>query len=318
MKRYVLDFERPVVELEIKLAELKKSPSASKPDIAKEIAYLESQIEKLKIKIYSKLTPWQKVQVARHPDRPRTLDYVEAIFTDFLELKGDRTFGDDPAIIAGFARLDSRRLVVIGHHKGKNAKENVARNFGMPHPEGFRKALRVLRLASKFKLPVVSFIDTAGAYPGIGAEERGQALAIAQNLAELAWLPVPIICVNIGEGGSGGALAIGVGDCLLMLENAYFSVISPEGCASILWRDGSKADLAASALSLTADILQKHGFVDEIIKEPLGGAHKAPALVMRETKKLIEKWLNNLSVLSEDELLKKRYKKLRNIGFFKE
>ncbi len=311
MKRYVLEFERPLVELEQKLEELKKLSSAGEPDIAAEIAYLESKIEKLRIHTYTNLTPWQRVQIARHPDRPRTLDYVEAIFADFIELKGDRLFADDPAMVGGFARFDRLKVMVIGTQKGRNAKENAMRNFGMPHPEGYRKALRLMKLAAKFGLPVITFIDTLGAYPGIGAEERGQAAAIANNLMEMAELPVPVVAVNIGEGGSGGALALGVADAVLMLENAYYSVITPEGCASILWRDNAKAPEAAEQLGLTAEKLLERGLIDGIVKEPLGGAHKAPALVARELKKSLTRALRDNLDKSPDELIETRYAKLR-------
>lgn len=313
MRKYILEFERPVVELEEKLEELKKLSSAGEPDIAAEIAYLESKIEKLRVHIYTNLTPWQRVQIARHPDRPRTLDYVEAIFTDFIELKGDRLYADDPAMVGGFARFDHLKVMVVGTQKGRNAKENAMRNFGMPHPEGYRKALRLMKLAAKFGLPVITFIDTLGAYPGIGAEERGQAAAIANNLMEMAALPVPVVAVNIGEGGSGGALALGVADAVLMLENSYYSVITPEGCASILWRDNSKAPDAAEQLGLTAEKLLERGLIDEVIKEPLGGAHRAPALVARELKKSLERVLRDNLTKTPEELIENRYARLRAV-----
>lgn len=316
MRKFILDFERPVAELEEKLEELKQLSSAGQPDIAAEIGYLEAQIEKLRVHIYSNLTSWQRVQIARHPDRPRTLDYIEAIFTDFIELKGDRLFADDPAMIGGFARLDHVKAMVVGTQKGRNTKENVMRNFGMPHPEGYRKALRLMTLADKNALPIISFIDTLGAYPGIGAEERGQAAAIATNLVTMAKLSVPIIAVNIGEGGSGGALALGVADTVLMLENSYYSVISPEGCASILWRDNAKAPTAAEELGLTADKLLEHGLVDTVIKEPLGGAHRAPALVARDLKKALVAAVRRHLTKTPGELVEGRYARMRAVGSF--
>ncbi|MEW6188619.1 MAG: acetyl-CoA carboxylase carboxyltransferase subunit alpha [Actinomycetota bacterium] len=317
-QRFMLDFERPIVELENRLEELKQLPLASQPEIAGEIKYLEAQIEKLKKKVYSELSPWEKVQIARHPDRPRTSDYINLLFTDFLELHGDRLFRDDPAIIGGPAFLDHQKVMIVGHQKGKDTKENLFRNFGMPHPEGYRKALRLMKLAEKFNIPILCFIDTPGAYPGIGAEERGQAIAIANNLMEMSLLSTPIIVVNIGEGGSGGALALGVGDKTLMLENAYYSVISPEGCASILWRDESKAREAAQALKLTADALLNLRVIDGIVKEPLGGAHRDPSFVARELKSILVASLRELRSYPPDKLLERRYKRLREIGIFEE
>lgn len=324
MRRFAFDFERPLVELEETLENLKQLKPAEKEDIASQITDIEKQIEKLRIRIYSNLTPWQKVQLARHPDRPRTNDYIEAIFTDFIELHGDRAFSDDPAIIGGFARLDGKKVMIIGHQKGRNTKENVMRNFGMPHPEGYRKALRLMKMADKFKLPLITFIDTPGAYPGIGAEERGQAAAIAQNLMEMSTLKVPVIVANIGEGGSGGALAIGFGDRIIMLENSYYSVITPEGCASILWGgegsevESDKVEKAAEALNLTANNLLELGIIDSIIKEPLGGANHAPALVARDLKKEFMQALNDLRKIDIEDLVEKRYQRLRNIGYFSE
>jgi len=318
MKRFAYEFEKPLVELETKLEELKKLKPAEKEDIASQISYLEKQIEKLRERIYSNLTPWQKVQLARHPDRPRTNDYIEAIFAEFIELHGDRAFSDDPSIIGGFARLDDIKVMVVGHQKGRNMKENVQRNFGMPHPEGYRKTLRLLRLADKFGIPVVTFVDTPGAYPGIGAEERGQAIAIAQNLMEISTLEVPVIVVNIGEGGSGGALAIGFGDRIIMFENSYYSVITPEGCASILWDDNGNVEGAAEALGLTADKLLGLGIVDVVLKEPLGGAHHGPALVARNLKKELLKALEELGKIDPKVLVDERYAKLRKIGYYTE
>jgi len=321
MRKFSYDFERPLVELEEQLEQLKHLESAEKADIAEEIAYLEKQIEKLRIRTYENLTPWQRVQIARHPDRPRTSDYIEAIFTDFIELHGDRAFRDDQSIIGGFARLDGRKVMIIGHQKGRNTKENIARNFGMPHPEGYRKALRLMKLADKFRLPLITFVDTQGAYPGIEAEERGQAVAIAQDLLELSVLEVPVIVAVIGEGGSGGALAIGFGDRIIMLENAYYSVITPEGCASILWDgegEGRGAEKAAEVLGLHADKLLELGIIDVIVKEPLGGAHHGPASVARGLKKELAKALKDLSSIDPNELVKKRYTRLRNIGYYTE
>ncbi len=314
--KFMMDFEKPVVELETKLEELKKLKTAGDPEVAQQIEFLEGQLEKLRQKIYSKLTSWQRVQVARHPDRPRTLDYIETIFSDFIELHGDRLFKDDPSIVGGFAYFNGNRTVVIGHQKGKNTKENIHRNFGMAHPEGYRKALRLMKLAEKFNLPLICFIDTPGAYPGIGAEERGQAKAIADNLMAMSMLEVPIVAVNIGEGGSGGALALSVANRLLMLENAYYSVITPEGCASILWRDDSKAPEAAEALCLTADKLLDFGIIDEVISEPLGGAHRHPEFVVNELKEALKSSLENLFNLSSENLLENRYQKYRKIGSF--
>ncbi|MHB0977249.1 MAG: acetyl-CoA carboxylase carboxyltransferase subunit alpha [Candidatus Aquicultorales bacterium] len=316
MRKFILDFERPLAELEEKLDELKKLSSAGQPDIAAEIQFIEAQLERLRIHIYTNLTPWQRVQIARHPDRPRTADYIEAMFTDFIELKGDRLFSDDPAVIGGLARLEHLRVVIVGTQKGRNTKENIARNFGMPHPEGYRKALRLYDLAKKYNLPVITFIDTLGAYPGIGAEERGQAVAIARNLVEMSALPVPIVAVNIGEGGSGGALAIGVSDWTIMLENSYYSVITPEGCASILWRDDGQAPAAADALGLTSDVLLEHKLIDTVVKEPLGGAHKAPALVARDLKKVLMASLRRFLTQTSEELVENRYARLRAVGSF--
>lgn len=318
MARYVMDFERPVVELEEKLESLKQTAVAHKPEIAAEIEFLEGELEKLREKVYTNLTPWQKVQIARHPDRPRTLDYLDHVFHDFLELHGDRHFRDDLAVVGGFACLDNHKVMVIGQQKGRDTKENIARNFGMPHPEGYRKALRLMKLAEKFKLPLICFIDTQGAYPGVGAEERGQAWAIAENLMEMSCLATPILVVNIGEGCSGGALAIGVGDKILMLENAYYSVITPEGCASILWGDASKAQEAAEALQLTADNCLKLGVIDGIIKEPLGGAHRNPQLVDREIRKELLRALKELKGIKLDKLVEARYEKFRKMGVFEE
>jgi len=314
----ILEFEKPIVELEGKIKELKEFSKSENINLNGEIQELTKRLESLKKEIYGNLTPWQKVQIARHPHRPFTLDYIEMIMEDFIELHGDRFYGDDRALIAGLACIEERRIVIIGHQKGHNTQENINRNFGCAHPEGYRKALRVMKLAEKFKLPIVSLIDTPGAYPGIGAEERGQALAIATNIREMFSLRVPIIVCIIGEGGSGGALGIGVGDRVLMLENAYYSVISPEGCAAILWKDSSQAPLAAQALKLTAQDLLKLGIIDEIVPEPLGGAHKAPQQAALNLKEAILKNLELVSAVDLDTLLNRRYQKFKNIGFFKD
>jgi acetyl-CoA carboxylase carboxyl transferase subunit alpha len=309
-----LDFERPILELEKKIEELKNFTSQKGIDLQVEIRRLEDKLNQLKKDVYGNLKPWQRVQIARHPHRPYTLDYINLMMTDFVELHGDRVFGDDKAIVTGFAKLDGQKLCVIGHQKGRDTKENLLRNFGCAHPEGYRKALKCMKLAEKFNIPILSFIDTPGAYPGIGAEERGQAQAIAENLREMAFLGVPIIVVVIGEGGSGGALGIGVGDRILLLENAYYSVISPEGCAAILWKDSSKAPEAAEALKLTAKDLLELGIIDGIVEEPLGGAHRDYAAVSANLKKVIKRHLNELKQIPKSELVKLRYEKFRKIG----
>ncbi|MFA5059487.1 MAG: acetyl-CoA carboxylase carboxyltransferase subunit alpha [Candidatus Omnitrophota bacterium] len=311
-----LDFEKPIIELEAKIAELGKFSTEKKINLSSEIEKLESKLEKMKKDIYSNLTSWQRVQIARHPERPYTLDYIRMITTDFLELHGDRLFADDLAMIAGFAKIDDRKVLVIGHQKGRNTKENVMRNFGCAHPEGYRKAIRLMLLAEKLKIPVVIFIDTPGAYPGVGAEERGQAQAIACNLRDMVKISTPIVATVIGEGGSGGALGIGIADRVCILQNAYYSVISPEGCASILWRSSTKAAEAAEALRLTGENLVKFGVADEIIPEPPGGAHRDPQLVAAIVKKVIIKYLKQLSGLSKEELLDARYEKFRKLGEF--
>ncbi|MEA3489982.1 MAG: acetyl-CoA carboxylase carboxyltransferase subunit alpha [Candidatus Omnitrophota bacterium] len=314
----VLEFEKPIIELENKIEELKKFTKNQSIDLSGEITTLHDRLEKLTKEIFDNLTSWQKVQLARHPDRPYTLDYISMIMEDFIEIHGDRHFWDDQALIAGFARLDGRKILVLGHQKGRDMKENLERNFGCAHPEGYRKALRLMRLAEKFRVPVVTFIDTPGAYPGIGAEERGQAEAIAFNLREMAGLEVPIVVFVIGEGGSGGALGIGLGDRIFVLENAYYSVISPEGCAAILWRERSKAPSAAKALRLTAPELLDLGVIDGIISEPLGGAHRNSRMAAEEIKRTITASLKELSGLSAEQLLDARYCKYRNIGVYKE
>ncbi len=316
--RYWLEFERHVVELEKKIYELKAGSPEGGAGHAEEIAKLEKKAKNLLKEIYSRLTPWQITMVARHPERPYTLDYLQNIFEDFMELHGDRRFRDDPAIVGGLARLDGAPVVVIGHQKGRNTKEKILRNFGMPNPEGYRKALRLMEMAERFSLPVFTFIDTPGAYPGIGAEERGQSEAIAFNLMKMSALRAPIITAVIGEGGSGGALAIGVADRVMMLEFATYSVISPEGCAAILWKDGSKADLAAKALKINAGELLSSGVIDKIVKEPVGGAHRDPQATSVSLKAALVASLKELKSQSVDSLVKSRYKKFRSIGVFAE
>ena len=314
----ILDFEKPIIELEDKIDELKKFTKTENIDLSGEINNLNQRLEKLKEEIFSNLTPWQKVLLSRHPDRPYTLDYVGMIMEDFVEIHGDRHFADDRALITGFARIGDHRFMLLGHQKGREMKENLERNFGCAHPEGYRKAMRLMDLAEKFKLPIVCFVDTPGAYPGIGAEERGQAEAIAYNLREMAGLKVPIIVFGIGEGGSGGALGIGMGNRVYVLENAYYSVISPEGCAAILWRDRSKAPSAAKSLKLTAQELLELGIIDGVIPEHLGAAHRNPEKTAEEIKKVILKSLDELSPIPGDELSRQRYEKFRNMGVYKE
>lgn len=311
-----LEFEKPIDELEKKIQELKSFTSDKKIDLSQEIRRLEEKLEHLKKDTYGNLTAWQRVQISRHPQRPYTLDYINMMMTDFVELHGDRLFADDKALIAGFAKLDNQKIVVIGHQKGRDTKENLKRNFGCAHPEGYRKALRVMQLAQDFNLPIVIFIDTPGAYPGIGAEERGQAQAIALNLREMARLAVPILAIIIGEGGSGGALGIGVADKIYVLENAYYSVISPEGCAAILWKSGAKRQEAAEVLKLTAQDLLKLGIIDEVIPEPLGGAHRNPQQMAEVLKAVIKSGLRVLSAQTKETLLQIRYQKFRNMGKF--
>jgi len=312
-----LDFERPIAELEKKIGEL-ESLAASQhiDDLEAEVGPLRSLRDKLIKKIFSELTPWEEVRLARHPLRPLCSDYLEHMFTDFVELHGDRVFGDDRAIATGFARLGEHRVMVIGHRKGRSTAERVACNWGCAHPEGYRKALAKMKLAEKFGLPVVTLIDTPGAYPGIGAEERGQASAIARNILEMSQLRVPVVSVVIGEGGSGGALGIGVADRLLILEHAYYSVISPEGCAAILWKDGERKAEAATALKLTARDLLRLGVVDEVVEEPPGGAHRDPAAITETLRGRLSSHLQELQRLSIDELLEARYRKYRSIGSF--
>ncbi|MBA4541589.1 MULTISPECIES: acetyl-CoA carboxylase carboxyltransferase subunit alpha [Thermoactinomyces] len=316
MKNGYLDFEKPLVELRDKIAELKKFASEKQLDMSEEINTLEAKAQRLEDEIYGNLTVWQKVQIARQSSRPTTLHYIHTIFTDFIELHGDRLYGDDPAIVGGIAKFNGRPVTVIGHERGTDTKDKIARNFGLPHPEGYRKALRLMQQANKFGRPIICFIDTQGAHPGVEAEERGQSEAIARNLREMAGFTVPIICVVTGEGGSGGALGIGVGNRLLMLEHAYYSVISPEGAAAILWRDSAKAQEAAEALKITAGDLKELGVIDEIIPEPKGGAHKDPMLQSNYIKQALNEHLQSLLQLTPDELLEDRYKKYAGMGEF--
>jgi acetyl-CoA carboxylase carboxyl transferase subunit alpha len=318
MVKHYLDFEKPLMELEREYDELQRFAPRYDPKVSARIERLEKMIAKEREDIYAQLTPWQRTQLSRHIDRPHTLDYIHLIFDDFMELHGDRAFMDDPAIVGGFARLQEETVVVVGHQKGRDVKDMGYRNFGMSHPEGYRKALRIMELAARFKKPIITMIDTPGAYPGVGAEERGQAEAIARNLREMASFPVPIIVLVIGEGGSGGALAIGVGNKILMLENAIYSVISPEGCAAILWRDGSKGSLAAEALKMTAADLLRLGVIDEIIPEPVGGAHRDYHEVAAHVKEAIVRHLAALKDVPEEKLLADRYKLFRRMGAFQE
>jgi acetyl-CoA carboxylase carboxyl transferase subunit alpha len=313
-----LDFEKPVVELEEKIQELKAQVGERGQPAHGEIADLERRAEDLRREVYANLTPYQRVQLARHPRRPYSLDYIERCFTQWTELHGDRHFGDDPAIVAGLAFLDERPLLVIGQQKGRDTKENLLRRFGMPNPEGYRKALRLMKLAERFGVPVLTLVDTPGAYPGLGAEERGQAEAIAVNLREMARLQVPLVTVVIGEGGSGGALAIAVSDVVLVFENSIYSVISPEGCASILWRDGKKAPLAAAALGLTAPDLERLGIVDDVLPEPLGGAHRDPAQAAATLRAAVLRHLDRLAGVGTTERVEQRIQKYRRMGVFRE
>ncbi|MDI3280345.1 MAG: acetyl-CoA carboxylase carboxyltransferase subunit alpha [Bacillota bacterium] len=310
----VLDFEKPLVELEKRIEELKRFTAEKAIDFTEELQSLEKKAERLRQEIYQDLDPWQRVLLARHPKRPLALDYIPLIFEDFIELHGDRGFRDDKALIGGLAFLEGRPVTIVAEQKGKDTKENLYRNFGMPCPEGYRKALRLMKQAEKFGRPVISFIDTPGAFPGLQAEERGQAEAIARNLLEMSKLQVPIVAVVIGEGGSGGALAIGVGDRILMLENAVYSVISAEACAAILWRDASYAKEAAAALKLTAQDLLELGVIDEIIPEPLGGAHRGLEVTAKLIKEALVRHLNELSELSPQRLVARRYEKYRRMG----
>lgn len=311
-----LDFEKPIGNLHKKIAELKEITKEADVDLSEEIRKLEERLSRLEKEIYDNLKPWNRVQISRHPERPTTLDYISYLFEDFFELHGDRCFGDDQAIVGGLARYKGIPVTIVGHQRGKDTKENIKRNFGMPHPEGYRKALRLMRQADKFKRPIITFIDTKGAYPGKEAEERGQSEAIAKNLMEMGGFRVPIICIVIGEGGSGGALGLGVGNRILMLENSTYSVISPEGAASILWKDASLAKKAAESLKITAQDLYHFGIVDEIIPEVRGGAQKDPEKQAKLIDGILERSLNELLGMTEEELIKQRYDKFSRIGEF--
>jgi acetyl-CoA carboxylase carboxyl transferase subunit alpha len=311
-----LEFERPILELENRIAELRASDDAQAA--RDEIGRLDERLKRLQHKVYGSLTPWQRAQLARHPKRPHTLDLFRLLFEDFVELHGDRVFGDDKAIVGGLARFEGDPVVVIGHQKGRDTRENIARNFGMPHPEGYRKALRLMEMAAKFRKPLITFIDTPGAYPGLGAEERGQAEAVARNLREMAGLGTPIVCVVTGEGGSGGALAIGVANRILMLEHAIYSVISPEGCAAILWGEATKAPEAAELMRITAPDLMKLGVIDGIVPEPVGGAHRNWEETAENLRGPLRDALWELRRISSEELVALRYEKFRKIGVFEE
>ena len=315
---YTLEFEKPLRDLSAQLEQLRKQSLENNLDLGKEIAAIEKKIAATQREIYSSLTPWQRVQIARHPKRPYALDYVALMCTGFQELHGDRQFGDDRALVGGTAFFDGQPVMIIAQQKGRDTKEKIARNFGMPQPEGYRKALRLMKLAEKFGLPVLTFIDTPGAYPGLGSEERHVSEAIAVNLREMALLGVPTISVVVGEGGSGGALGIGVTDRVLIFDNSYYSVISPEGCAAILWKDPAAAPKAAEALKLNADVLEKLGVVDEVIPEPFGGAHNDPAQSAATLKYSIQKHLNDLRALSATKLLDSRYERYRHLGVYQE
>ncbi|WP_413379119.1 acetyl-CoA carboxylase carboxyl transferase subunit alpha [Alkalihalobacillus sp. 1P02AB] len=309
-----LKFEKPIIELKNKISELRTFTEEKEIDLSEEIIKLEKRLHELEKEIYGNLQPWERVQIARHTERPTTLDYIDHLFTDFLEMHGDRLYGDDPAIVAGIAKFNGTPVTVIGHQRGKNTKDNIYRNFGSPHPEGYRKALRLMKQADKFQRPIICFIDTKGAYPGKEAEERGQSEAIARNLLEMAGLKVPIICIVIGEGGSGGALALGVGNHIHMLENSTYSVISPEGAAALLWKDSSLAQKAAETMKITAPDLKELGIIDEIIHEVKGGAHRDVKEQAEYIGETIKKSLKELSLLSEEELLSQKYEKFKNIG----
>ena len=311
-----LDFEQPIADLEAKIQELRNASTGPAVNVDTEVSALRDKLRVRTAQIFRDLTPWQVSQMARHPQRPYTLDYVQVICDEFQELAGDRAFGDDKAIVGGLARIDGRPVVVIGHQKGRDTREKIKRNFGMPKPEGYRKALRLMKLAERFGLPVLTFIDTPGAWPGIDAEERGQSEAIARNLLEMAELKVPVICTVIGEGGSGGALAIGVGDCTVMLEYSTYSVISPEGCASILWKDAAKARDAAEQLGLTARRLHGLGLVDKVVREPTGGAHRNPRQMARRLKAVLLNELDALDQLPIEQLVQRRYERLHGYGAY--
>lgn len=318
MKRNLLDFERPIAELDAKIEELRRVEADPGLNIEEEIARLVRKSRELTRSTFSKLSAWQVSQLARHPERPYTLDYLARMFTDFEELHGDRSFADDPAVVGGLCRLDGRAVVVVGHQKGRSTKDKVGRRFGMPGPEGYRKALRLMRLGARFKLPILTFIDTPGAYPGVGAEERGQSEAIARSLFEMVTLPTPIVCTVIGEGGSGGALAIGVGDRIMMLQYSTYSVISPEGCASILWRSPERAPEAAEAMAITSGRLKQLALIDRVIEEPLGGAHRDADACARELKRVLVEELRALDAMDTRSMLEARYRRLMAVGRFRE
>jgi acetyl-CoA carboxylase carboxyl transferase subunit alpha len=318
MNQNYLEFEQPIADLDAKIEALRYAGDGTDVNIAEELKRLQEKSASLLESIFSSLDPWQVSQLARHPQRPYTLDYIERIFTEFHELHGDRCFADDPAIVGGIARLEGRPVMVIGHQKGRDTKEKVRRNFGMPRPEGYRKAMRLMKLAERFGIPVITFIDTPGAYPGVGAEERGQSEAIARNLFVMADLGVPIVSVVIGEGGSGGALAIGVCDRLMMLQFSTYSVISPEGCASILWKSADKAAAAAEAMGITAQRLEKLGLVDEILPEPVGAAHRHVDQMASTVRKGLNRVINELASVSKSKLVSQRYERLMNFGVFEE
>jgi acetyl-CoA carboxylase carboxyl transferase subunit alpha len=313
-----LEFEKPIAELEKKIEELTLFTSNGKVDLEEEVLKLHKKADQLRAEIYSKLTPWQKAQISRHPNRPYTLDYIEAMTTDFIEMHGDRAFADDPAIVCGIARLEGSSVVVIGHQKGRSTKDKITRNFGMPNPEGYRKALRAMRFAEKFRKPIVAFIDTPGAYPGIGAEERGQGESIARNLYVMSALRTPVVSIVIGEGGSGGALALGVADRVLMLEHSTYSVISPEGCAAILWNNGAKANEAAELLKITAHDLFQMNVIDEVVEEPVGGAHRDPRRAAELLKDAVIRNMSELTQMPLDDLVRLRYEKFRKLGQYDE
>jgi acetyl-CoA carboxylase carboxyl transferase subunit alpha len=315
---YTLDFEKPLLELERQIDELKRVGEEREIDVAAELKLLQGKLETLREEIYKNLTPMQRVSVARHPRRPYTLDYLSTIFTDFVELHGDRLFRDDLAIVGGWARLGGSSVMVIGHQKGRDTRENIKRNFGMPHPEGYRKALRLMRLAARYHAPVITLIDTPGAYPGLGAEERGQSEALATNILEMAVLPTPVVAVVIGEGGSGGALALGVADRVLMFENSVYSVISPEGCAAILWKDASQRERAAEALKLTSSDLLAFHIIDEIIPEPVGGAHQDPDAAGEALRESLIRHTGELRKIRPEKLVRRRAEKYAAMGVFSE
>jgi len=311
-----LDFEAPIVELENRISELRSFSESSEIDLSGQLEELEKKCEERKKAIYTHLNPWQRVQIARHPQRPLTSDYIQGFVSDFLELHGDGAFRDDPAIVTGLGRIRGRKVMIVGHRKGRTNPEKVACNFGMPHPEGYRKAMKKMRLAEKFNIPIISFINTAGAFPGIEAEERGQAFVVAKNLQGMASLRVPVIAIVIGEGGSGGAIGIGVADRILMLENSYYSVISPEGCAAILWKDASHAPRAAEILKLTSSDLSRFGIVDEVITEPIGGAHREHREMLRRVEETILRHLEEITDIDPDLRKEQRFRKYMDIGRF--